>query len=177
MTEPETEGYMIDFDTAEAQLRQLAVSENVDLNLLLEEAGLHFLKDEIEPSEWTLEQTEECLNKLLSADTPERFRGLCDEIAKTQRRSAGRAVLRHIWGISNHLIDVPIKAVRRKGPLTYGEMTVIKWAANSTTKDKRKKEHPTPAYIAKIIGRTVKVAEKAWKKLGPAKGRDGFGVV
>ena len=130
------------------------------------------------PELWSVEQMKKGLELLLNANSPERFRGLCDLIAREDGRDVGRnAVRRFYWGMANgfHHISWEVTELRT-GPATFAEKLLIRWGANSHTKSRKQKFKPTPEFIAKLIRRPVEFVQEWWRRLGPARGREGFGL-
>jgi len=90
----------------------------------------------------------------------------------------GDPVRRFLWGIctGSRNYFAGKGRTRRAGEFTWVEQWMLKTAAESlATPIKEQKFLPTPHYMAKVLRRSLAEVEEAMRRLGPAKGRAGFG--
>lgn len=95
---------------------------------------------------------------------------------KDEWKDNGDLVKRRLWGLATGLAK--LEGVRlcfpaEGSPATWAEKKMVTWAFATTIRKTKKQD---AAALATMLGRSEAFVTDLWKEIGPAQGREGFGL-
>ncbi len=129
--------------------------------------------------EWLPSDVDYVIAILRNAKDEAKYKGLCDCLAIDLDRVAvagkppGAALERFVWGLVTRYREYTPgdgRGIFRTGPFTWAEEYWMTLACDTATEERTK--YPDAAYFALLLNRPIADVEPAWKKHGPARGRN-----
>ena len=136
---------------------------------------------------WSMSEDLFILEYVLVADSQIDFERRCLDASRELERGHrqeiqegwkdnGDLVKRRLWGLATGLAKLEgfwHKKPEQGSPASWAEKTMVRWAF--MTKVRRAKKQDTST-LAILLGRPEGFVTDLWKEIGPAQGREGFGL-